>query len=79
MQFTYPKASEKDVQATGEAFSPQKRTARISKHEIYLLFLFLWVIFALLDPDPDSESGSIDLIEPGSGSETPAIRNLSTL
>jgi hypothetical protein len=21
-------------------------------------FLFLWVIFALLDPDPDSESGS---------------------
>jgi hypothetical protein len=26
-------------------------------------FLFLWVIFALLDPDPDSESGSTDLIE----------------
>ena len=32
-------------------------------------FLFLWVIFALLDPDPDSESGSrygsSDLIEFG--------------
>jgi hypothetical protein len=28
--------------------------------------LFLWVIFALLDPDPDSESGSTDLIESGS-------------
>ncbi len=27
-------------------------------------FLFLWVIFALLDPDPDS--GPTDLIESGS-------------
>ncbi len=33
-------------------------------------FLFLWVIFALLDPDPDPESGSTDLIESRSGSET---------
>jgi hypothetical protein len=35
-------------------------------------FLLLWVIFALLDPDPDSKSefGSNDLIEYGSGSET---------
>jgi hypothetical protein len=31
-------------------------------------FLLLWVIFALLDPDPDSEYGfgSTDLIESGS-------------
>jgi hypothetical protein len=31
-------------------------------------FLLLWVIFALLDPDPDSASGygSTDLIESGS-------------
>ncbi len=37
-----------------------------------LIFLFLWVIFALLEPDPDSDlgSGSIDPIESGSGSET---------
>jgi hypothetical protein len=27
LQFTYPKASIKDAQATGEAFSPQKRTS----------------------------------------------------
>ncbi len=27
----------------------------------------MWVIFALLDPDPDSESGSTDVIESGSG------------
>ncbi len=34
--------------------------------------LLLWVIFALLDPDSDFEygSGSIDLIESGSGYET---------
>ncbi len=61
-----------------EAFSPQKRT---SKNMKFLdLFLFLWVIFALLEPDPDSESvsgyWSTDLIESGSnpdpvpGSET---------
>jgi hypothetical protein len=31
-------------------------------------FLLLWVIFALLDPDPDSESGSTDPTESGSGS-----------
>jgi hypothetical protein len=39
----------KGVQATGEAFSPQKRTSSTSKDEIYC-FLFFWVIFALLDP-----------------------------
>jgi hypothetical protein len=35
-----------------------------------IFFLLLWVIFALLYPDPDSEygpgSGSTDLIESGS-------------
>jgi hypothetical protein len=41
----------KDVQATGEAFSPQKRTSSTSKP---IFFLFLWVIFALLDPDPEA-------------------------
>jgi hypothetical protein len=33
-QFTYPLASIKYVQATKEAFSPQKRTSSTSKHEI---------------------------------------------
>jgi hypothetical protein len=35
-------------------------------------FLLLWVILALLDPDPDSKygAGSTDLIQSGSGSET---------
>ncbi len=39
-------------------------------------FLLLWVIFALQDPDPDSEYGYNDLIESGSesGSETLRIR-----
>ncbi len=43
----------KGLLATGEAFSPQMRTSMTSKHENSLLFLYLWVIFALLDPDPD--------------------------
>ncbi len=48
----YPQVSIKDNPATGEAFRP----------------LFLWIIFAFLDPDLDSKSGSrsTDLIEFGS-------------
>ncbi len=45
-----------DARATEEALSPQKRTSSTSKHEILYFFLFLWVIFALLDPDPDPET-----------------------
>jgi hypothetical protein len=45
----------KDFQATGEAFSPLKRTSSLSKHEIYSLFR-------------NSESVSTNPIE--SGSET---------
>jgi hypothetical protein len=71
LHFTYPWASIKDVHTTGEAFSPQKRRSRIQ----YLKFLnfmpFLCVIFALLDSDMDSgSSGSTELIESGSGTET---------
>jgi hypothetical protein len=40
----------KDVEATGEAFSPQQRTSSTSKEEISEFLLFLSVIFALLDP-----------------------------
>jgi hypothetical protein len=51
-----------------EAFSSQKRPSNTSKHELFKKFLLLWVIFALLDPDPDSEgSGSTDPIESGYG------------
>ncbi len=49
----------------------------------FLNFSTLWVIFALLDPDPDSEygSGSTGLIESGSGSKTlgiPIKKNINT-
>jgi hypothetical protein len=56
-QFTYPLASTKNFQATGEAFSPQKRTSSISKHEIFSLFS----IFVGLFCPPGS--GSTDLME----------------
>jgi hypothetical protein len=36
----------------------KKRTSSTSKHENSLLFLYLWVIFALLDPDPDPATQS---------------------
>ncbi len=63
-----PRPPRKDVQATEEAFSPQKRKSSTSKHETSYSFLFLGVIFALLDPDPDPESGygSTELKEFGS-------------
>jgi hypothetical protein len=41
-----------------------------------LLIQYLWVIFALLDPAPESESGSSDLII--SGSET-LVKNVNFL
>jgi hypothetical protein len=41
----------KNVQVTGEDFSSKKRPSNTSKKELV-------GHFALLDPDPDSESGS---------------------
>jgi hypothetical protein len=35
-----------------------RRTSSTSKTKFINCFLFLWVIFALLDLDPDSQSGS---------------------
>ncbi len=64
--FLYQKLKFTYVPATGEAFSPQKRTSSTSKNEIYELFLCLRVIFALLDLDTDPrnpiESGSPTLL-----------------
>jgi hypothetical protein len=45
----------KDVQATEETFSPQKRTSSTLKHEILHCFLFSCFSFALLDPDQVSD------------------------
>jgi hypothetical protein len=60
LQFTYPKAFIKNVQVTEEAFSSSKRPSNTSKHDLLKNLLLLWVIFALLDPDPESGSGSTD-------------------
>jgi hypothetical protein len=54
LQFTYPLASIKDSQATGEAFSPQKRTSSNSKDENSVLFSIFWGNFC----PPGSGSGS---------------------
>ncbi len=48
VQFTYHQASIKDIQATGEPCSPQKRTSSTSKHEFFSIFEGL---IALPDPD----------------------------
>ncbi len=60
LQFTYPWASIKDVQATGETFSTQKRTSSTSKHEFFKLLSNFVGHFCPLG------SGSSDLIESGS-------------
>jgi hypothetical protein len=52
LQFTYPWASIKDVQTTGESFSSQKRTSSTTKDVIYNIFSIFLGHFALLDPDP---------------------------
>jgi hypothetical protein len=48
LQFTYHLASIKDAQATGEAFT----LSSTSKKKFIYIILFLWVISALLYPDP---------------------------
>ncbi len=40
MRFIYPYASLKDVQATGEPFSPQKRTSSTQNMNFLRFFLF---------------------------------------
>ncbi len=56
----------KDVQAT--AFSPRKRTSRTWNMKRLNFLPFAWVIFALLDPDPDpadqNQCGSIGIHYP---------------
>jgi hypothetical protein len=62
---------------------PPKRTSKLQKKPSALKrgyptlqnmnlkkFLLLWFIFALLDPDSESGSGSTDPVESGSGSAT---------
>ena len=66
----------KDAQATGEAFSPQKRTSSTSKHENSVLFsIFVgkflpsWIRIRNLNADPDP-ANQINAGPSGSGSET---------
>ncbi len=55
------------IQVTGEVFIPQKRTSSTSKVEFSSL---LWVILALLDPDPYPNPDPAIQNECGSGSTT---------
>ncbi len=79
LQFTYPQAFIKDVQATEEAFSPQKWTSSTSKHEIFKFFLLFGVIFAILDPDTDPltwlnpNADAIHCIHPSEWIRRPAV------
>jgi hypothetical protein len=61
-KFTYPYAFKQDVQATREAFRPQKRTPIIKKMKFITLTFSIYLgNFCLLG------SGSRDPIESGSG------------
>ncbi len=58
LQFIDPSASVKDVQATGEAFSPQKKNTQHFKTWNFLTSFFFCVcmIFALLNQDPADQN-----------------------
>jgi hypothetical protein len=64
-------ASIKDAQATGETFSPQKRTSSTLNREISFFSVFLWVLFVLRDLDPDPDPNSQCGSGSGSGSSRP--------
>jgi hypothetical protein len=55
-----PRRSVKDVQATGETFSSQKRTSSTSKNLLTVFyvwgsFLPSWIRIRIADPDPDPD------------------------
>jgi hypothetical protein len=61
----------KDVQATGVPSALKREHPELKNMKILDFFLFFWVIFALLDPDPATQINA----DPcgsgyGSGSET---------
>ena len=61
----------KDAQVTGEAFSPQKGTFKFKIQN--MKFLFLWAIFALLDPDQQLKL--MRILNPGSAIHAPPGTN----
>jgi hypothetical protein len=65
----------KDAQVTGEAFSPQKGTFKfkIQNMKFLYIFLFLWAIFALLDPDQQLKL--MRILNPGSAIHAPPGTN----
>jgi hypothetical protein len=67
LQFTYPQASIKNAQAQEKPSALKREHLVLKNMKILDFFLFLWVIFALLDPDPATQ---INADPCGSGSET---------
>jgi len=45
----------KDAQTTGEASALKKEHPALQNMKILYFFLYFWVIFALLDPDPATQ------------------------
>jgi hypothetical protein len=66
LHYTYPKASIEVAQATGEAYSPQKRKSSTSKHEISLLFSVF--VSQFRPPESGSRSGFSNSNQCGLGS-----------
>jgi hypothetical protein len=64
LQFTYPYVSIKDVQATEEAFSPQKRTSSTFKNKIINFFYYCgsflpcWIRIHIRNPGLDTDPGT---------------------
>jgi hypothetical protein len=71
LQFTYPLASIKDAKLQEKPSALKREHPVLQNMKILDFFLFLWVIFALLDPDPDPATQiNADPCGYGSGSET---------
>jgi hypothetical protein len=65
-QFTHPQASMRTSKLKKKPSALKRENPALQNMKFLYFFLLLWVIFALLDLDPDSESGSTDPIESGS-------------
>jgi hypothetical protein len=56
LEYIYPYASTKDIQATEDESSPQKR--KTLQNMKFLTFFSLKVIIAFLDPDPAKKTNA---------------------
>ncbi len=65
----------KDAQATRETFTPKKEHSALQEMKFLSFFLFLWAIFAFLDPDSNQQLKLMRILNSRSAIHAPTENN----